>query len=348
VSPYQYNLSNELTSIPGVTYIYDNNGNVTSKTEAAGVTQYTWDYENRLKQVVLPGTAGTVNFKYDPFGRRIQKAFTQGATTTTTNYVYDGANLIEEVDQNGVVLARYTQTQNIDEPLSELRSSTTSYYQADGLGSVTSLSNSSAALVNTYTYDSFGKLTASTGTIVNPFRYTGRELDPETGIYEYRARYYDQNVGRFISEDPSELGALGEGTNLYVYVENNPTNYVDPYGLYTVLPGVPAPSPEIDALLKCIESKTGVPLVVTSTSTISKQHPAGTPHARGEAVDLRYPSDPDKVLCAAAGCGAGFGLDEKKHPSAQAKGPHIHLQIPAGKKGGHGDLPKAKCNSCSQ
>ncbi len=76
-------------------------------------------------------------------------------------------------------------------------------------------------LANTYAYDSFGKLTASTGTLANPFQYTGREFDQETGNYFYRARYYDQNVGRFISEDP--LGFKGGDPNFYGYVLNSPT-----------------------------------------------------------------------------------------------------------------------------
>jgi YD repeat-containing protein len=101
VSPYSYNSSNQLTSIPGTTYTYDNNGNTKTKTTAAGTTTYTWDFENRLTQVALPGTAGMVTFKYDPFGRRVQKSFTQGGTTITTNYLYDGRSLLEEVDQNG-------------------------------------------------------------------------------------------------------------------------------------------------------------------------------------------------------------------------------------------------------
>jgi len=70
---------------------------------------------------------------------------------------------------------------------------------------VTSLSNGGQVLANTYAYDSFGKLTASTGTLTNPFQYTGREFDQETGAYYYRARYYDQNVGRFVGEDPIGL-----------------------------------------------------------------------------------------------------------------------------------------------
>jgi RHS repeat-associated protein len=226
VSPYNYNSSNELTSIAGGgTYNYDQNGSLTSKPDG---TAYSWDFENRLSQVTLPGTGGTVNFKYDPMGRRIQKAFTQGATTTTTNYVYDGTNVTEEVDANGAVMARYTQGLGIDEPLAELRSSTTSYYDADGLGSITSLSSTAGALANTYTYDSFGKLTASTGTVVNPFQYTARDYDSETGLRYYRARYYDQNVGRFISEDPIRFKA---GIDFYSYVVNNPVNFTDPRGL---------------------------------------------------------------------------------------------------------------------
>jgi hypothetical protein len=64
-------------------------------------------------------------------------------------------------------------------PLAMLRGSTISYYEADGLGSVTSLSNSAGALAQTYTFDSFGKQTASTGKLSNPFRYTAREFDSE-------------------------------------------------------------------------------------------------------------------------------------------------------------------------
>ncbi len=225
VNPYNYNSSNELTSIPSGSYTYDNNGN--RKSDPAGA-QYSWDYENRLTQVILPGTGGTVNFKYDPFGRRIQKAFTQNGTTTTTDYLYDGVNILETTDQSGNVLTRYVDSLNVDEPLSEVNSGTTSYYEQDGLGSVGSLSNASGALANTYTYDSYGKLTASTGTLANPFRHTARESDTETGYYYYRHRYYDPNIGRFLSEDP--LG-FESGSNFYVYVSNDPATFFDPSGL---------------------------------------------------------------------------------------------------------------------
>jgi len=130
--------------------------------DSTGTTQYFWDFENRLKSVTLPGSGGTVTFKYDPFGRRTYKSSSGG----TSVFAYDGDNLLEETNSSGTVVARYEDTQNIDEPLAMLRSSATSYYHADGLGSVTSLSNSSGSIANTYTYDSYGKLTASTGSLV--------------------------------------------------------------------------------------------------------------------------------------------------------------------------------------
>jgi len=237
VSPYNYNSSNELTSIPSGNYTYDNNGN--RKSDPPGA-QYSWDFENRLTQVILPGTGGTVSFKYDPFGRRVQKAFTQNGTTTTTDYLYDGANTLETTDQSGNVLTRYTDTLGVDEPLTESVSGTASYYEQDGLGSVSSLSNPSGVLANTYSYDSYGKLTASMGTLANPFQYTGREFDSETGIYEYRSRYYDQNVGRFLSEDPLRFKAganirqdpfhFRAGADFYVYAFNSPLRWRDPDG----------------------------------------------------------------------------------------------------------------------
>ncbi|MGH9746028.1 MAG: RHS repeat-associated core domain-containing protein [Candidatus Acidiferrales bacterium] len=238
VSPYVNNTSNELNSTPNASYTYDYNGNTTSKTDSTGTTNYTWDFENRLASVTLPGTGGSVTFKYDPLGRRIQKSFTQNSTTTTSNYLYDGSNAVADIDQNATVLARYAETQNIDEPLVQLRSGTTSYYEADGLGSVTSLTSGAGAIANTYTYDSFGKLTASTGSITNRFQYTARELDSETGLYYYRARYYDPTVGRFLSEDPVHFMA---GTNFYRYVNNNPGLLVDPTGFCPSPPKSPSP-----------------------------------------------------------------------------------------------------------
>ena len=96
------------------------------------------------------------------------------------------------------------------------------------MGSITSLTDGSGQLAASYVYDSFGNLTASTGTVTNPFQYTGREFDSETGLYYYRARYYDPNAGRFISEDPIHITG---GVNLYAYTLASPVNFQDPRGL---------------------------------------------------------------------------------------------------------------------
>ena len=235
---WSYNTSNELDSRPTVSYTYDANGNTTTKTDSTGTTNYTWDFENRLSSVTLPGSGGTVTFKYDPFGRRIYKSSSSG----TSVYAYDGYNLIEETNSSGTAVARYTQTQNIDEPLAMLRSSTTSYFQADGSDSVSSLSNAAGALAQTYTFDSFGNQTASSGSLTNSFRYTGREFDSETMLYFMRARYFDPSSGRFLSEDPITFSG---GMNFYRYARNNPVNLVDPFGLGPGAPAIPFPIPWI-------------------------------------------------------------------------------------------------------
>ena len=101
-------------------------------------------------------------------------------------------------------------------------------YEADGLGSVTSLTDPTGAIAATYTYDSFGFMTASTGSATNWFRYTGRQFDSTGGLYYYRARYYDPTTGRFLSEDPIRFKG---GVNFYAYVGNDPVNRTDPFGL---------------------------------------------------------------------------------------------------------------------
>jgi RHS repeat-associated protein len=199
---------------------HDANGNTLADAQGRS---FTWDFENRLTQAVVPGT-GTTTFKYDPLGRRIQKAGPLG----TTNYLYDGANIAGKVDNTGNVLSRHAQGPGVDQPLAEFRSGTASYYAADGLGSITSLTNASGMTAATYGYDTFGNLSASSGSLTNTFRYTGREFDLETGLYYYRTRHYEPSLARFISEDPIRFLA---GVNFYAYTGNSPINRIDPSGL---------------------------------------------------------------------------------------------------------------------
>ena len=319
----------------------DNNGNTLTSTTGSNTTTYTWDFENRLSSVTLPGSGGTVSFAYDPFGRRIKKVSSAG----TSIFAYDSKNLIEETNGTGAVVARYTQTQNIDEPLAMLRSSATSYYEADGLGSITSLSNPAGALAQTYTFDSFGKQTASSGSLVNPFQYTAREFDPEISLYNYRERYYDPSVGRFLSEDPIRPD---DAIDFYAYVSNNPINFTDPLGLYGTDPEVPLPvPPRIDKLMKCMDNCTGKAQYVTGTVNGTGTSNGGhldPGHAGGTSVDIKPVGTPSsKIFCCAQQCEAVWVIDERKtkfhyhimlemtiHPRGQNMIPHTPECSPKG------------------
>jgi len=107
------------------------------------------------------------------------------------------------------------------------------YYHADGLGSITGLSDATGTMVQTYGYDAFGNVTIS-GSVSQPFMFTGREYDAETSMYFYRARYYDPVVGRFVTKDP--IGFAGGDVNLYNYVAGNPISLTDPDGLRVFRP----------------------------------------------------------------------------------------------------------------
>ena len=223
VSPYSYNNSNEQTATPSATYTYDYNGNTLSKTDVNGTSVYTWNFENELASATPPSTNGTVTYRYDPFGRRIYKNSSSG----TAVYIYDSGAVIERTDAIGSITARFSHGQLIDEPLAAFQGTAITYFEADGLGSTTSLSNGVGTTAQTYAYDSFGKQTSSSGSLVNPFQYTAREFDPETNLYFYRSRYYDPSTGRFMSEDPARFLV---GSDFYSYVANSPTNAIDPSG----------------------------------------------------------------------------------------------------------------------
>ena len=185
-----------------------------------------------------------VSFKYDPFGRRIEKI----SPATTSIFAYDGDNLVETVNSSGGVVARYAQAPGIDQPLAMQRGTTTSYYEQDGIGSVTSLTATNGTVSQSYSYDSFGNTTNSSGSLTNFFRYTAREFDTETDLYYYRTRYYDPAAGRFISEDP--IGFKG-GIDFYTYVTNRPVDLADPTGLKgcvdcTTAAPLPSNSPKCD------------------------------------------------------------------------------------------------------
>src|SRR6185369_2518350 len=138
---YTYQRFNRLTSTSGATYVYDANGNLTSKTDSSGTTQNAWDFENRLKQVTLP-SGTTVGYKYDALGRRIQRIPSTGATT---NFIYDGQDVVKDLNSDGSTVD-YLNGPGVDNKLrltdSRLIALGPLYFLQDQLGSTTALTNS--------------------------------------------------------------------------------------------------------------------------------------------------------------------------------------------------------------
>jgi RHS repeat-associated protein len=178
-----------------------------------------WNAENQLTRVTKNAVEQS-RFKYDPLGRRVEKV-AGGVTTTST---YDGEDIFREV--NGASTLKYVQGPGIDEPLATDDGSALSYFHADGLASVGKATSTAGGITLTRRYDAWGNL--EVGASTSGYAFSGREHDPQTILYYYRARYYDPKIGRFLTEDP--IGFAG-GDNFYLYADINPTTLVDPFGL---------------------------------------------------------------------------------------------------------------------
>ncbi|MBP7530119.1 MAG: RHS repeat-associated core domain-containing protein, partial [Syntrophorhabdaceae bacterium] len=165
-------------------------------------------------------------YKYDPFGRRIEKS----VNGTVTRYLYDREDIIARLNSNNQVVAAYSHGPETDEPLSTYQGGQWFFYHRDGLGSVTMMTDVSGTAAQSYNYGSFGNIIdVSNPNLIQPYTFTSREYDEETDLYYYRARYYDARAGRFISADP--IGLEGGDSNYFRYVANNPVNWADPWGL---------------------------------------------------------------------------------------------------------------------
>jgi RHS repeat-associated protein len=230
----QHNTENELTQDSSYVYQYDELGNMIlrqSLSDPADQTTYTWDARNLL--IAVDGPVNDTSYAYDARNRRVAKT----VNSITTQYVHDGLNILLEYDGAGNLLARNTHA-GLDQLCvrDEVAASTAYYVCQDGISSVLSVSDENGNTLQRYRYSAFGEqqvLDANFNLVTDapliPFAYTGREWEPEVGMYFYRARFYDAELGRFISRDP--LGLDGGDVNLYAYVGNNPINYWDPLGL---------------------------------------------------------------------------------------------------------------------
>ncbi len=168
----------------------------------------------------------------------------------TTTYLVDEtqpfAQVVEERDADGVLQKRYFHGLEMGPVRQDQQNAQaiggylTSYYLPDGLDSTRQLTDLTGAVTDSYYYDTFGEgIGGDSGHTPNNYRFNGQQLDGASGLYYLRARYYDQGLGRFLSQDPM-MGNSDDPVSLhrYLYAANNPVNAVDPSGEYTVAQAV--------------------------------------------------------------------------------------------------------------
>lgn len=231
-------------------YAYDLNGNLLSD----GKRGFDYDDENQLIRVTVTNQWKS-EFSYDgKMRRRIRKEYTWNGSwqlASETRYVYDGNLVMQERDGNNVpqvtytrgsglsgslegaggiggLLARTDMTSTISNPQSAFAHA---YYHADGNGNVTMLLTTNQSVAAQYNYDSYGNVLGMSGDLAeaNLYRFSSKEVHPNSGLVYYLYRYYDANLQRWPNRDP--LGEFTDGPNLYAFVRNRAVNFIDIDGL---------------------------------------------------------------------------------------------------------------------
>ena len=237
VHHYVYENGNQLDTVQSSTgsqiyrFDYDANGSLLKKYDSDDELILDIQYDQRrlasIMNVAQPA-ANQMSFEYDANAYRIEKQDSSGAK----KYFLEGEHLESVYDESDELQANYLRGVVIDEVIAGFEKNNQGLMESrtfhhDQVNSVVALTDHNGSAAQTLAYGPFGESLASTGRSQNSMQYTGREQDNETGLHYYRARYYDAELGRFISEDP--IGFEG-GINFYAYVGNNPLTYNDPFG----------------------------------------------------------------------------------------------------------------------
>ncbi len=232
-----YGKGGKLLKAKSVNYKYDDEGNLIEKKEASGKSwQYQWNANGMLQSVTRPD-GDFVSFTYDALGRRLSKKY----KNTVTKWLWDGDKPLHEwkehartgeilsdttVREDGVITWLFNE--NNFAPVAKLKGEKNYSIATDHLGTPYQMYNDEGEIFWQTQLDSYGNTRMYKGDIGScPFRFQGQYEDVESELYYNRFRYYDSNVGTYISQDPIHL--LG-GTNLFMYV-NDPNSFADPFGL---------------------------------------------------------------------------------------------------------------------
>ena len=228
---YQYDNNNRLQSyeLNGivVSYTYDNNGNVLTKTARQDATSYTWDQQNRLTGIEQ-SNGNTIAYRYDASGNRIVEIMNGEETRFLVDQQENFPSIVEEYQPDKTVTSVYTFGESL---VSEESASGKKFRHGDAQNSTRTLTGGSGTISDEITYDAFGRVRERTGNSEIAHQYTGEQFDELTGLTYLRARYYDSEIGRFLSVDPFP-GFLSVPLTQhgYSYVENDPVNKTDPSG----------------------------------------------------------------------------------------------------------------------
>jgi RHS repeat-associated protein len=235
---YQTGTGNELLSDNTWSYVYDSEGNLTKKTKGASAETWYFGYDNKnhLTSAKQEQTdAGTLlmqaTYLYDALGNRLEKdVWTSTGGLAVTRFGYDGQDVWVDLNGSNQLQMRRLYLDTVDSVFARIDSSgNAAWYHPDHLGSVRLVMNSADTTTDVISYDGFGNIVSeSNSSFGDRYKWTGRELDSESGLQYNRARYYNASVGRWTSTDP--LGFAAYDPNLYRYVFNVSTTYSDPSG----------------------------------------------------------------------------------------------------------------------
>lgn len=236
---YDHNELNQVihAATPENTFLYDEDGNmVQGYTPDGYVFQAAYDAENRLQTLQYTGSGGKVfKFQYLYSGNSALaevKRYENNVLTATTRNVGEGFLPLQERDGTNAVQRQYTWGLNMGGGIGGLlhlvQDGQDYAYLYDGRGNVSALLNNSQAIAAAYAYDGYGNILSKSGALDQPIRFSTKAYDEKTGLSYYGYRFYSAGLGRWMTRDP--LGEAG-GINLYGFIQNNPVNLVDPYGL---------------------------------------------------------------------------------------------------------------------